>query len=93
MRRTPLARVSKKRRCETQKYGRLRKAYLLSHPLCEACIPLLGWKSSMPATEIHHREGRGVHLNEVTTFVAICRTCHLFIHQNPKYARSKGLLK
>lgn len=91
-RKTPLPRVSNKQHGLLIKYGKLRKAYLLSHPTCEACV-ILGNNEPMPSTEIHHKHGRGKYLNDVSTFVGICRPCHNDLHSNPKMARRVGLLK
>lgn len=91
-RKTPLRRVSNKQHGLLIKYGKLRKAYLLSHPKCEACV-ILGNREPMPSTEIHHLKGRGKYLNDVSTFIASCRWCHRVIHNYPNTARKLGLLK
>lgn len=68
----PIKRVSDKRKEENKTYKIVRKAYLVAHPFCE--VKLKG--CTKIATEIHHDEGRGIKLNDVSTFVAICRNCH-----------------
>lgn len=46
-----------------------------------------------PATDLHHKCGRGVNLNNVDTWMATCRQCHSKIHDNDAWAREKGYLK
>jgi hypothetical protein len=45
------------------------------------------------ATEIHHKAGRygGNYLN-VTTWAAVCRDSHRWLHDNPKLAKAEGWL-
>jgi 5-methylcytosine-specific restriction endonuclease McrA len=86
MRRTPLRRISKKRKQQLDIYSDLRREHLLAHPYCRNCLK--------PATDIHHRKprGRGGKLNDPTNFVSVCRQCHKKIHDNPKWAEEIGLL-
>jgi 5-methylcytosine-specific restriction endonuclease McrA len=81
LRRTPLRRVSKKR-AEALKVYRVNKAsYLLANPFCQVC-------ETEKAIDIHHKLslGRGGKLNDTTIFMAVCRSCHNQIHNNPKWA-------
>jgi hypothetical protein len=64
----------------------VRKDYLDEHPVCEACL-------QKPAEEIHHKEGRGSKTADPTTFMAVCRRCHNWIHAHPSRARDEGWLK
>ena len=68
----PIPKQSPKRKIEDAKYKLLSKAYLLRHPNCE--VKLKG--CTIKAIEIHHDQGRGIRLNDVANFVAICRNCH-----------------
>lgn len=85
--RTPLRRVSKKREIENRRYRTLRRIFLIAHRVCEtgAC--------SRAADDVHHKAGRGKNLNRVDTWLAVCRTCHDWIHAHPNEARTRGLLK
>jgi len=87
MRRTPLRRVSAKRRKLLSLYSDLRKTYLQSNEVCEVC-------KENEATDIHHKLplGRGGKLNDTSIFLAVCRVCHDHIHSNPKWAEEKGYL-
>jgi len=43
--------------------------------------------------DIHHKKGRGVHLNDTANFLAVCRDCHIKIEMNPTWAKSEGYSK
>jgi hypothetical protein len=88
MKRTPLRKVSKKRAIQNRAYMKIRKQFLEDAPFCE--VPdCYGF-----SREIHHSNHReGVKLLDRKYFVAVCRNCHRKIHDNPKWAREKGLLK
>lgn len=107
MKRSPIRRVSNKRAAALRQYSKLRKAYLLLHPFCEATIKLEGvseeevikwggWlmgKRYPYAAEIHHRARRyGSRLNDTTRWLAVSREIHERIHREPKWARANGLL-
>ena len=91
MKRTPLRRISTKKRKQNEEYTKLRKAYLEEHPVCKVC-------ESAPSTEIHHMRGRGSRTNDVSTWLSVCRSCHYKIHYGanhgygPKWAREHGFL-
>lgn len=98
---TRIASMSKKRTKEAREYARLRKKFLTPARNCEALVTILlagntvrvEKGDSTLATEIHHREGRGKNLNNTSTWLAVCRPCHRWIHQHPSKARALGLLK
>ncbi len=68
----PIKKVSEKRKKDNKEYTALRQVYLLRNPLCE--VKLKGCFGK--ASEIHHDLGRGINLNNIDSFVAICRNCH-----------------
>lgn len=83
--RTRISQVSEKRKKENALYLKIRHSYLNRNPKCECC--------GAPATEIHHKKGRENDLLlDPLYFMAICRTCHSWIHTNPKEAREKKWL-
>ena len=87
----PLAPRSQKRAKQEKEYSAKRKIFLSEHPLCQANISGLCTSQS---TDIHHIKGRsGELLLEVSEWMSACRSCHDWIHLNPKIARDKGLLK
>jgi hypothetical protein len=80
-----IKKVSDKRKTQEKVYKLLRQQYLNAIPKCERC--------KQTATEIHHKNGReGKRLNDQTYFMAVCRTCHNYIHENPLEARKKSWL-
>lgn len=63
----------------------VKPAYLAAHQMCEidGC--------SSKATEVHHKKGRiGKLLNDTDYFLAVCRKDHVFIENNPLWAKQKG---
>ncbi len=84
----PLSPKSSKKEKLDAAYTALRKAYLSTHPMCEARLP----GCSLNATDIHHKQGRvgGLYLDD-SEFMSICRTCHTWIHDNPAKAKALKL--
>ena len=93
--RKPIPKATKSRAAQVIEYRKIRKAYLKVNPACESG-PLL-WpmaKCSRVATDIHHMRGRiGAMLTKEAYFLPVCRTCHCYIHDNPKDARELHLLQ
>lgn len=78
----PVSARLKKRSIE---YSRVRREYLEEkNGRCEIC--------GGEATDIHHKSGRGKNLCEKRTFMAVCRQCHTYLHQNVKWATEKGYI-
>ena len=71
--------ISDKLTYKLSAYRPLRDAYMKDNPDCEIC--------GKPSNDLHHKAGRGKFLCDVTTFMAVCRKCHNFIHENPKKSR------
>lgn len=71
-------------------YTNKRKNYLLNNSICKAGLP----GCTTFSTDIHHIEGRvGNNYLDNNTWIATCRNCHNFIHNNPKLANEFGFLK
>jgi hypothetical protein len=85
MKRTRIARVSKKRLEEQKIYSEKRKAFLALHPVCQVC-------NSRKSREIHHMKKRGKYYLDETTWLATCNLCHQMVHDNPSWARRLGYL-
>ncbi len=94
-RRVALRRVSKRRQREGKEYMKLREEFLRLRPVCEAHSVITGEKMVFAAsTEIHHKKGRyGGNYLDKSTWLAICHTCHRWIHDHPKQATELGLLR
>lgn len=75
--------ISSKMIHEIARYRTLRKKFLELNPRC-AVYPHL------PATEIHHKKGRGIYLNDVSTWLAVSRQGHRKIEENPEWAKEMG---
>ena len=89
LKRSPIKKVSDKKAKRDAAYSVLRRDYLEKKPICEVCC-------SAKSTEIHHKYSgadRAKYQNDTSTWVAICRTCHTWTHENPIEARKLGLLK
>ena len=60
-------------------YSKRRIKYLTDKPICHAKIH----KCSIHATDVHHKKGRGeFHLDE-STWLPVCRNCHMWIETHP----------
>lgn len=77
--------ISKKRNLALKIYSKLRREYLISHPICCIC-----WIKK--ADQIHHKKGRGIYLNFAEYWLPVCSLCHRYIEDNRKEAREKGYL-
>jgi len=84
-----LKQVSTKQAQALRKYAEVRKDYLANHLYCEAKLE----GCTMVSIDIHHQQGRGANLSNVGTFLAVCRSCHRFIEDNPAEAFKLGLSK
>lgn len=75
--------VSDKLSKELRMYSKLRKQFLIENPFC-AVYPHL------PATDIHHKKGRGKYLNDTSTWLAVSREGHTRIEMFPIEAKENG---
>jgi hypothetical protein len=79
--------VSEKRRGEMDTYSKLREAFLVVKPHCEAKLQGCTGKS----TDVHHKAGRvGDNYLKIGTWLAVCRSCHGWIETNPTEAKELG---
>ena len=86
----PIKKVSDKRKIEMLKYSVLRTEFL-GKPENQKC-PITG----KPTTDIHHTycgKDRAKYYLDVSTWLAVSRDGHNWIHNNPKEARELGFLK
>lgn len=62
-----------------------KKEYLKIHKYCKRCGTL--------AVDIHHKAGRlGSLLTNEAYFMALCRKCHTWVHDNSKEAKEQGYI-
>lgn len=88
LRKTRISPVSNTAKEVALLYSKLRRIFLSKNPKCQVQQP----KCTVEATQVHHRSGRGKNTNRVETFIAICPSCHRWVHDNPEKAREKGWL-
>jgi len=82
-----ISQISKKRKDEMDKYGKLREGFLIVKPKCE--VQLLNCTGA--STEVHHKVGRtGDNYLKISTWLAVCRNCHTWITENSKEAIELG---
>lgn len=75
--------IGDKRKEDLKLYKVLRIGFLKKHPMC-AVFP------GKKATEVHHKSGRGKHLNNVSTWLAVSREGHQAIEMNPNWAKENN---
>jgi len=68
-------------------YSKLRSAFLVVHSICQA--KLVGCTGK--ATDVHHKAGRGENHLNISTWLAVCRSCHRWIEEHPNEAKELGL--
>jgi hypothetical protein len=83
-----IRKVSDKMKEQLKIYSVLSKKFKEDNPLCMAKYK----DCTIFTTDVHHKAKRGKNLNNVETFMAVCRTCHNTIHENPYDAKEKGFL-
>lgn len=69
-----------------REYSKLRKQFLSEKPICRAKIH----NCSIKATDVHHMRGRGSYHLDTTTWLPVCRNCHMWIETNPEDAKELG---
>lgn len=87
-----IPRVSSKRKKKDQEYLKLRERYLTQNHLC--MVKVNGCTNG--ATDVHHKfsgSDRDTYYLVQSTWLAVCRACHSWIHENPEKARILGYLK
>lgn len=81
----PMSRTRQKAESE---YSRKRTAFLALHEHCQARLSGCTGK----ATDIHHKAGRvGDNLLNLSTWIAVCRSCHQWIEEHPAEAKELQL--
>lgn len=81
--------VSEKQRTLNETYSQIATKFKLNHPKCEARV---NEYCTGKTDDIHHSRGHGKYFLDETTFIAVCRSCHIWIGNNHKEAEAKGLI-
>ena len=77
---------SKKMQIIDVAYTKLRKAFMIRKPMCEANLP----GCTKASTDVHHKKGRGENHLVVNTWMSVCRQCHTWIEEHPKESIELG---
>jgi len=84
--------VSSKRKKKDAEYSKLRERFLTENPLCMVKVNGCGHG----ATDVHHKfsgSDRDTYYLVQSTWLAVCRACHSWIHNHPEEARIMNWLK
>jgi hypothetical protein len=84
--------VSSKRKKKDAEYLKLRQRYLTDFSLCQIAVK----DCSINATDVHHTyagANRDAFYLVQSTWLAVCRNCHDWVHAHPKESRALGYLK
>jgi len=86
IKRTPIKKMSDKTAKLNKVYSVACKQFKKDHPVCqyEEC--------KAPTQDVHHMAGRGINLLNQSTWLAVCRGHHTYIHLNPRESRKSGYL-
>jgi hypothetical protein len=85
-RKAPINKVSEKRKEQNHEYFKLVEQYKRDNPEC--AVRLGGCTGA--TEDPHHKRGRGKYLLDVTTWLPVCRNCHIYIENHPEEAKEKG---
>lgn len=64
-------------------YSIMRKDFLSLHSGCQARVS----GCTLQSTDVHHKKGRGLYYLDKTTWLSVCRSCHVWIENNPVKAK------
>lgn len=81
--------VSAKRAVDNKVYRCRKAVFLKAHPICQWPV---GAGCGCSPVDLHHKAGRGKNFLNESTWLALCRPCHNWVHRNPSKARELGLL-
>lgn len=82
--------ISKKMKIEVDKYTKQRLLFLIANPYCKAKLQ----ECTHVSTDVHHSEGRtGENHLKMSTWVALCRSCHQYLELHPLIAKELGFSK
>lgn len=78
--------VSQKMSKTMSEYDKKRKAFLALNQMCQAHLS----GCMLTATQVHHKAGRGLNHNNISTWLAVCHSCHEYIELHPIEAKALG---
>lgn len=83
----PRSRIRKRSLRHAEKdrlYNKLCRRFKQVHPRCQFFSGAM--KCTDPTKDVHHTCGRGPYLNDTSTWMAVCRHHHQYIHDNPRWS-------
>lgn len=85
----PIKKVSDKHKEQLAVYSKLARQFKLDNPECKAKLN----NCTFATDDVHHMAKRGKNLNNIETWLAVCRSCHMTIENqmSSEEAREKGL--
>jgi uncharacterized Zn finger protein (UPF0148 family) len=85
----PIKKISDKHKQALSIYSKLARKYKTDNPECQAKLN----GCTFATEDVHHMAKRGKNLNNVETWLAVCRSCHEIIENqlSSEDAREKGL--
>ena len=86
LQRKPINKKSKTMQAIDLAYTKLRRKFMEEKPMCEAALPGCNGQS----TDVHHKKGRGKYHLSASTWLSVCRQCHMYIEEHPKEAIELG---
>jgi hypothetical protein len=81
-----IKKVSTRQQQRLSVYNIAAKLFKKNNPVCKARIKCIG----SPTTDVHHKKGRGEYLLDQSTWLPVCRACHIFIETSPEQAKALG---
>ncbi len=100
LKRTPLKRVSDKLKPELRRYASLKRVWremnrvCLASPVIAGADPFAAAYCEGKADENpHHMMRRGPYLNDTSTWLPVCLSCHRWIESHATKSRELGLIK
>ena len=81
--------VSPKRQELNKEYFKLVEQFKKDNPECKAKV---NEYCTEKTEDPHHSRGRGKYLLDVSTWIPVCRSCHIWIGNNHQEAEAKGLV-
>lgn len=80
--------VSEKRKELNKEYANLAEQFKIDNPDCYAKIENI---CTGKTEDVHHSRGRGRYLLEVSSFIPVCRNCHIYVTDHPADSLKRGL--
>jgi len=81
-----MKKVSDKQARLNLEYSKIRRDFLADKEICHAKLHCCTLKT----TDVHHMKGRGKYLLDTSTWLPVCRKCHMYIETHTEEAKELG---